>query len=149
MVVMTLASLVAVDEAEETGWKFVHADVFRFPAHPNLFSAAIGSGTQILVMTFVIFGLALVRASSSFPLAWCQWWAHWAADVAQLAAPLPNAFACCQVGVYYPYNRGALLASCVFLYAITAGALCMIRHLVLVADSQPLALRCRSRYKPA
>jgi hypothetical protein len=26
-----------------------------------------------------------------------------------------------QVGVYYPYNRGALLASCVFLYAITAG----------------------------
>jgi len=25
--------------------------------------------------------------------------------------------------VYYPYNRGALLASCVFLYAITAGAL--------------------------
>ena len=52
-----------MDEAEETGWKFVHADVFRFPAHPNLFSAAIGSGTQILVMTFVIFGLALVRAS--------------------------------------------------------------------------------------
>ena len=24
--------------------------------------------------------------------------------------------------MYYPYNRGALLASCVFLYAITAGA---------------------------
>ncbi len=64
----TLAHLVAVDEAEETGWKFVHADVFRFPAHPNLFSAAIGSGTQILVMTFVIFGLALVRGSPTFPL---------------------------------------------------------------------------------
>lgn len=56
--------LIAVDEAEETGWKFVHADVFRFPAHPNLFSAVIGSGTQILVMTFVIFGLALVRVLS-------------------------------------------------------------------------------------
>jgi len=64
--VLTLARLIAVDEAEETGWKFVHADVFRFPAHPNLFSAAIGSGTQILVMTFVIFGLALVRPSSIF-----------------------------------------------------------------------------------
>lgn len=33
-----------------------------------------------------------------------------------------DASVCCQVGVYYPYNRGALLASCVFLYAITAGA---------------------------
>jgi hypothetical protein len=56
-----LLRLLTVDEAEETGWKFVHADVFRFPAHPNLFAAVIGSGTQILVMTFVIFGLALVR----------------------------------------------------------------------------------------
>ncbi len=34
--------------------------------------------------------------------------------------------------MYYPYNRGALLASCVFLYAITAGALCM-RRLVMTA----------------
>ena len=58
----------AVDDAEETGWKFVHADVFRFPAHPNLFAAVIGSGTQILVMTFVIFGLALVRLC----LLWCN-----------------------------------------------------------------------------
>ena len=47
--------------------------------------------------------------------------------------------------MYYPYNRGALLASCVFLYAITAGALRMIRHL-LTADrcqSTALALQCR------
>jgi Endomembrane protein 70 len=58
--------------------------VFRFPRHLNLFSAVVGSGTQILVMTLAIFALALV-------------------------------------GVYYPYNRGALLTSCVVLYALTAG----------------------------
>ena len=47
----------------------MHADVFRFPAHPNLFAAVIGSGTQILVMTFVIFGLALVRLHRSIKFA--------------------------------------------------------------------------------
>ena len=51
----------AADEAEETGWKFVHADVFRFPEHPNFFAAVIGSGTQMTFMAFAIFGLALVR----------------------------------------------------------------------------------------
>ena len=51
-----------MDDAEETGLEVRPCGrVFRFPAHPNLFAAVIGSGTQILVMTFVIFGLALVR----------------------------------------------------------------------------------------
>ena len=62
----------AADEAEETGWKFVHADVFRFPEHPNLFAAVIGTGTQMTFMTFAIFALALVR---------CREWRAAAKDV--------------------------------------------------------------------
>lgn len=34
------------EEAEETGWKYLHGDVFRFPPHINTFSAMMGVGTQ-------------------------------------------------------------------------------------------------------
>ena len=47
----------------------MHADVFRFPEHPNLFAAVVGSGTQMTFMTFAIFGLALVRPASATPSA--------------------------------------------------------------------------------
>jgi hypothetical protein len=71
------------EDQEETGWKYLHGDVFRFPVHVNLFSSMMGVGIQILAITLSIFCLALV-------------------------------------GMYYPYNRGALLSSCVILYALTA-----------------------------
>ncbi|KVI11192.1 Nonaspanin (TM9SF) [Cynara cardunculus var. scolymus] len=32
---------------EETGWKNIHGDVFRFSKHKSLFAAALGSGTQL------------------------------------------------------------------------------------------------------
>lgn len=32
---------------EESGWKLIHGDVFRFPSNINLFSAVIGSGLQV------------------------------------------------------------------------------------------------------
>ncbi len=66
------------------GWKYIHGDVFRFPPYLNLFCAVVGTGTQILVLAFAIFGISLL-------------------------------------GTYHPYNRGALLTSCVVLYALTAG----------------------------
>ncbi|XP_002963357.2 transmembrane 9 superfamily member 2 [Selaginella moellendorffii] len=72
------------EDPEETGWKYIHGDVFRFPNHPNMFAAVIGSGTQLLVLALCIFGLALV-------------------------------------GVFYPYNRGALNTACLVIYALTAG----------------------------
>ena len=70
--------------AEETGGKDIHGDVFRFPANKSLFCAFVGTGTQLLVMVFFIFMLALI-------------------------------------GVFYPYNRGALFTACVVIYACTAG----------------------------
>eukprot|EP01117_Protostelium_nocturnum_P020108 TRINITY_DN88_c0_g1_i1.p1 TRINITY_DN88_c0_g1~~TRINITY_DN88_c0_g1_i1.p1 ORF type:complete len:650 (+),score=178.82 TRINITY_DN88_c0_g1_i1:58-1950(+) len=41
------------EEIEETGWKLVHGDVFRPPAHPMLLSVLIGSGVQVFGMAMV------------------------------------------------------------------------------------------------
>lgn len=52
-----------VDEADigedETGWKLIHGDVFRFPTNIILFSSAVGTGVQLMVTTAAVFGLAL------------------------------------------------------------------------------------------
>ncbi|CAH8252331.1 unnamed protein product [Arabidopsis lyrata] len=74
----------AADDQEETGWKYIHSDVFRFPTHNSLFAASLGSGTQLFTLTIFIFMLALV-------------------------------------GVFYPYNRGALFTALVVIYALTSG----------------------------
>jgi hypothetical protein len=34
-------------EEEESGWKYIHGDVFRFPPLKNVFCAFIGTGTQV------------------------------------------------------------------------------------------------------
>lgn len=71
-------------EEDESGWKYVHGDAFRFPPHRTLFCAFLGTGTQILALAACIFALSLV-------------------------------------GVFYPYNRGALFTALIVLYALTAG----------------------------
>lgn len=47
-------------EDEESGWKYVHGDVFRFPPHKSLFCAFVGCGTQLFYLTMFLFGLALI-----------------------------------------------------------------------------------------
>ncbi|KAK1303539.1 hypothetical protein QJS10_CPB11g00089 [Acorus calamus] len=74
----------SLEDQEETGWKYIHGDVFRFPQNKSLFSAVLGSGTQLLAIAIFIFILALV-------------------------------------GVFYPYNRGALFTALVVIYALTSG----------------------------
>ena len=32
---------------EESGWKLIHGDVFRFPNQTNLFAALVGAGGQV------------------------------------------------------------------------------------------------------
>lgn len=70
-------------EEEESGWKYIHGDVFRFPPNKSLFCSFVGTGTQIFFLSLFIFGLALI-------------------------------------GVFYPYNRGALFTALIVLYALTA-----------------------------
>ncbi|PWA41325.1 nonaspanin (TM9SF) [Artemisia annua] len=47
------------DTQDETAWKNIHGDVFRFPEHKSLFAAALGSGSQLLVLmvTILIMGV--------------------------------------------------------------------------------------------
>lgn len=46
------------EEQEESGWKYLHGDVFRFPRPLSLFCAMMGTGTQFLVIAIFIFCLA-------------------------------------------------------------------------------------------
>ncbi len=71
-------------EEDESGWKYIHGDVFRFPENGSLFCAIVGVGTQFFILIMVVFLLSMI-------------------------------------GIYYPYNRGALMTSCLVLYAVTAG----------------------------
>jgi transmembrane 9 superfamily protein 3 len=43
---------------EETGWKQVYSDVFRKPADVALFSALVGTGTQLALLALVVIGAA-------------------------------------------------------------------------------------------
>lgn len=53
------AGTTAADE-EESGWKHISSDVFRLPRHLMLFCAALGTGTQLLVMAVSILLLSLI-----------------------------------------------------------------------------------------
>jgi len=52
-------------EEEESGWKLIHGDVFRFPQYPGLFCAAVGVGNQLIVTTFCHLFLALTGLIST------------------------------------------------------------------------------------
>ncbi|CAN0265290.1 unnamed protein product [Pylaiella littoralis] len=45
---------------EESGWKLIHGDVFRFPSHVNLFAALTGAGAQLCVVTISLLLCALL-----------------------------------------------------------------------------------------
>eukprot|EP01128_Nolandella_sp_AFSM9_P007101 TRINITY_DN3797_c0_g1_i2.p1 TRINITY_DN3797_c0_g1~~TRINITY_DN3797_c0_g1_i2.p1 ORF type:complete len:439 (-),score=62.94 TRINITY_DN3797_c0_g1_i2:108-1403(-) len=51
---------VEVELDGESGWKQVHGDVFRSPARLTLFSAMIGSGAQLLVISFLVILASIV-----------------------------------------------------------------------------------------
>lgn len=38
------------EEDKEVGWKYIHGDVFRCPPNMSLFSAVLGTGTQLLTV---------------------------------------------------------------------------------------------------
>ena len=58
-------------EEEESGWKYIHGDVFRFPSNRSLFCAFVGTGTQLLVLSFCIFALSLL---GTFYVSWVAGW---------------------------------------------------------------------------
>ncbi|RHZ14459.1 hypothetical protein DYB37_009255, partial [Aphanomyces astaci] len=49
-----------LDINEETGWKLVHADVFRNPPYLVVFCAYVGAGAQLFAMLFGVLALSLL-----------------------------------------------------------------------------------------
>ena len=49
---------------EESGWKLIHGDVFRFPKRKLLFAAMLGTGVQLFVMALIFILLAAVSIFS-------------------------------------------------------------------------------------
>jgi transmembrane 9 superfamily protein 3 len=47
------------DVGSETGWKFIHGDVFRAPPHLTVFSALVGTGIQLATLVFLVVALAI------------------------------------------------------------------------------------------
>ena len=43
---------------DDSGWKQVHGDVFRKPAHLDLYAAMLGSGTQLIMLAMVVIAAA-------------------------------------------------------------------------------------------
>ncbi|KAI3730463.1 hypothetical protein L1987_61633 [Smallanthus sonchifolius] len=62
----------AAENNEETGWKNIHGDVFRFPKHKSLFAAALGSGTHLLLLMVSV--LVLGHLGSFTPYARGVFW---------------------------------------------------------------------------
>merc|ERR1712194_838314 len=59
--------IASLEEAtEETGWKLVHGDVLRKPAHSKLLAVSIGSGVQIFLMSVVTLTLSFLGLLSTF-----------------------------------------------------------------------------------
>lgn len=54
----------AMDE-EESGWKLIHGDVFRFPEFSDFFCAAVGTGIQLICTSVSLFVLALTGMVST------------------------------------------------------------------------------------
>jgi len=50
---------------EESGWKLIHGDVFRFPHHTSLFCAAFGAGVHLIACSFIVLFLALTGVIST------------------------------------------------------------------------------------
>jgi len=48
------------DKVEDAGWKQVHGDVFRAPSHLPCFAALVGTGWQLVVLTFGVIFFAVL-----------------------------------------------------------------------------------------
>eukprot|EP01012_Entosiphon_sulcatum_P032161 TRINITY_DN40925_c0_g1_i1.p1 TRINITY_DN40925_c0_g1~~TRINITY_DN40925_c0_g1_i1.p1 ORF type:complete len:583 (+),score=116.39 TRINITY_DN40925_c0_g1_i1:35-1783(+) len=48
------------EEQDETGWKLLHADVFRYPQHKSLFASIIGTGVQLLLIFLIMLTLSVI-----------------------------------------------------------------------------------------
>lgn len=112
----------AAEDQEETGWKYIHGDVFRFPKYKSLFAAALGSGTQLFTLWVLIHPAIISSPVLSFRSFSSFFFSFFLFNL--LICTLCSTifiFILALVGVFYPYNRGALFTALVVIYALTSG----------------------------
>jgi hypothetical protein len=63
---------IADDLAEEHGWKLVHGDVFRPPAHLSLLSACVGTGMQLGLLGLCVIGLTIAGGGGCWQCTACH-----------------------------------------------------------------------------
>lgn len=55
------------DWNEDSGWKQLHADVFRVPARPTILCALVGTGVQLIVLCLIVIVIAIVSVVYTSP----------------------------------------------------------------------------------
>lgn len=48
------------EDKDESGWKYIHTDVFRFPKHINLLASLLGNGAQLFGISVFVLSLSLL-----------------------------------------------------------------------------------------
>lgn len=48
-----------LESTDDGGWKIIHGDVFRAPSNLSIFSALIGTGTQLVILAFCLIFLSV------------------------------------------------------------------------------------------
>lgn len=48
------------EDKDESGWKYIHTDVFRFPQSINLLSSLLGNGAQLFSLSIFVLSLSLL-----------------------------------------------------------------------------------------
>ena len=135
-----------LEDVDESGWKVVHADVFRPPQYPGLLCACVASGAQLGVMALLVLGFAYVGFVITYYTLCAEnhrWW--WRAFLAPATTGLyvfgyaayyygahlqDEAFDVLQAGLFFGYM--ALVALGVALVAGAAGFLASLKFLAYI-----------------
>merc|ERR1712185_429607 len=134
---------------EESGWKLIHGDVFRFPSNISLFSAFVGSGAQLCLTTFVggFVGARLYRQLGG--LAWV-----WNTVITALVFPLPltGVFSWVNTVAWLHGSTAALPMVAVMivaaLYALVSFPLTVIGAICGRASASDFEAPCRTKKMP-
>lgn len=126
--------------ADDSGWKMLHGDVFRFPPHRMLFCAMLGAGAQLLALVGAALLLAAITTVATTAAA------GWAgAERALLTAvagdhsfryysyALSSLVAGCVAGRMYKLMEGRHRVRCALLTAAIFGAPALLTHALLRA----------------
>lgn len=96
-----------LEGADDGGWKMVHGDVFRAPPNLSIFSALIGTGTQLVILAF-----CLIFLSVGFYHECVHFF-----DGSQAGS---RDFSDSETSIFLSHRRGSIVTSMIVCYAFTS-----------------------------